>query len=439
MMNKSPSILDWRILFFNALVMLCAGCMFVSTLFWLKGPPLISLAPTPTTLPVSTKTPVPTFTATPWFFTATPTATPGIPTPTSTPVVQNDQANFSSNQSNLDRTTERQAGLGHLSTMLGQQTLPITRIGHGGFGKSSRLVLAHYFAWFSGTGWNDCNMSAGDKPLQPYDSSDPTAIARHIGQALQIGLDGFTVHWFVPGGPTDRNFAELLNQSQNQPFYSTVVFSRHIYHGGNISQQSVSEALRHIIERHSSHANFLRMAGKPVIFFTDIHRVPTRVGQSPQQFWSEVRHAVDPQKQTMWIAEGLDFSYLSEFNGQYVFKITHTTSVNDYRKNSSWANKVRQAGDSKLWVATISPGWDDLSAGCKADVREPAPPHRVNRADGAYFQATFDAAQQSDPDWLIVGSFNEWVEGSYIEPGLLYGDRYMGLTKQLVREFKTGR
>ncbi|MDM8528908.1 hypothetical protein QUF58_11965 [Anaerolineales bacterium HSG24] len=440
-MNKSPSALDWRILLFNALVIFCTSCMFVTTLLWVRGPRFASLASTststPTPPPLSTKTPGPTFTSTPWFHTATPTVTPGVPTPTSTSVIQGEQV--LSNQSKPDRAAEHQANLDHFSSILGQQALSANRIGRGNFAKSSRLVLAHYFAWFSGTGWNDCNMSAGDKPLQPYDSSDPMVIARHIGQARQIGLNGFTVHWFVPGGPTDRNFAELLNQSQNQPFYSTIVFSRHIYHGGNISQHSVAEALRHIIERHSDHVNFLRFAGKPVIFFTDIHRVPTRAGQSSQQFWSEVRQQVDPQRQTMWIAEGLDFSYLSEFDGQYVFKITHTTSVNDYRKNGSWAKRVRQAGDSKLWAATISPGWDDLNAGCKSDVREPAPPHRVDRADGAYFRATFDAALQGNPDWLIVGSFNEWVEGSYIEPSLLYGGRYMRLTKELVRRFKTGR
>jgi hypothetical protein len=282
-------------------------------------------------------------------------------------------------------------------------------------------------------------MSAGDRPLQPYNSDDPVAIARHVRMAREIGLDGFTLHWFIPGDRTDRNFAELLNQSQGKQFYSTVVFSRHIYHGEVATQWNIEEALNHIIHQHSSHPNFLKVAGKPVIFFTDIYRVPTRPGQSALQFWMEVRKQVDPERQTIWIAEGLDFSYLNEFDGLYVFKVTHATSVHDYEKDSHWAEQVRQAGKSKRWIATISPGWDDTRAGCRPDVRAPAPLHRVDRDNGNFFHSTFETAIASNPDWLILGSFNEWVEGSYIEPSMLYGDRYMQMTKEFVQRFKRGR
>jgi hypothetical protein len=177
-----------------------------------------------------------------------------------------------------------------------------------------------------------------------------------------------------------------------------------------------------------------------VIIFADVYRVPVHQGQTPQQAWAAIRALADPQGNALWIAEGLDASYLQIFDGLYVYKITHADYPNDYLKAARWANAVRQwqatTGKPKLWFGTISPGWDDTRSTCQADVRVPSKPHKIDRQDGAFYQATFNAAMQSNPDGLWINSFNEWVEGSYLEPSVQYGDRYLKLTGDLVRRFK---
>lgn len=304
-----------------------------------------------------------------------------------------------------------------------------------------KLVLGSYFAWFDADGWDACNISAGDKPLQPYGSDDPQTIARHVQMAMDVGLDGFTLHWFAPGERTDRNFATLLAQSQGKNFRSTVIFSRHIWHGSPApTQQNVIEAVRYLLDNYSGHPNFLHYQGKPVIFFTDVYRVPVESGQTPQQAWAAIRSQVDPDGQVWWIAEGLDPSYLATFDGLYVYKITHADYPNDYVKASRWAGQVRaweqRTGKPKLWIATLTPGWDDMRSGCKPDVRVPSKPHKRDREDGGFYRATFDAALRSNPDWLWIHSFNEWVEGTYIEPSVMYGDKYMQMTREFVQQFK---
>jgi hypothetical protein len=310
----------------------------------------------------------------------------------------------------------------------------------GGGARGERLVLLNYFAWYDAGGWDDCNISAGDRPLQPYGSDDPAAIARHVNMALQAGADGFTLQWFAPGDRTDRNFETLLAQSQGTGLRSTVVFLRHIWHGAPASQADVVQALRYLLDRYSGHPNFLTHAGKPVLFITDVYRVPLAAGQTPQQAWASIRAQVDPQNQVWWIAEGLDPSYLAVFDGLWVYKITHAAYPQAYLKASQWANAVRQweaqTGQTKLWIATLSPGWDDLRSGCKSDVRAPSQAHRQERGNGAFYRATFDAALASNPDWLWVSSFNEWVEGTYIEPSVLYGDFYLQMTRELTALFK---
>jgi len=306
--------------------------------------------------------------------------------------------------------------------------------------KVERLALAAYFSWYDAGGWGDCNISAGDRPQQPYNSDDPAAIARHVRTALDAGIDGFTEHWFAPGDRTDGNFATLLAQSQGTSFRSTVVFSRHIAAGSYPTQQNVADALRYILDRYSGNGNFLRLAGKPVIFFTDMPRVPLAAGQTPQQAWAAIRAQVDPGGSTWWIAEGLDPSYLAVFDGLYVLKISHADYPDDYVKEPRWASQVhaweQRTGKPKLWLGTITPGWDDLRSGCRPDVRAPTTPHKRSRDDGAFYRATFAAAMASAPDLLYVYSYNEWVEGTYIEPGQMYGETYTKLTREFAQQFK---
>src|SRR5262249_44257642 len=148
-----------------------------------------------------------------------------------------------------------------------------------------------------------------------------------------------------------------------------------------------------------------------VIFFTDMGRVPGVEGTASPEAWQAIRDQVDPNRELVWIAEGLDPSYLRVFDGLYVFKITHRDFPDDYLKAARWARQVRAYGPDKLWIGTIMPGWDDPRArDIPGGFRFPSPPHRRDREDGGFLRKTFQAAQESQPDWLLVVSWNEWVE-----------------------------
>jgi len=302
------------------------------------------------------------------------------------------------------------------------------------------LVLANYFVWYDSDTWDDCNISDGDRPQQAYSSDDGNAVERHVHLALDAGIDGFTQQWAAPRERTDRNFRTLLDRSRGTSFRSTVIFLRHIWPDG-ATQAKVVEAVRYLHDQYGGHPNFLKVGDKPVIIFTDIYRVtPDASDKSALQFWTEIRGRVDPGNKMIWIAEGLDASYLQVFDGLYVYKITHADYPDDYVKASRWAADVRKweaiTGATKIWMATISPGWDDRRSTCKTDIRVASKPHKRERGDGAFYRATYEAALASSPDWLWINSFNEWVEGTYIESSVKYGDRAMQLTSEFARQFK---
>ncbi|MDO8672120.1 MAG: glycoside hydrolase family 99-like domain-containing protein, partial [Dehalococcoidia bacterium] len=59
-----------------------------------------------------------------------------------------------------------------------------------------------------------------------------------------------------------------------------------------------------------------------------------------------------------------------------------------------------------------------------------------SREDGGFYNATFTAAINSQPDWIVITSWNEWVEGTQIEPSVSYGDKYLTLTRQFSDRYK---
>ena len=303
------------------------------------------------------------------------------------------------------------------------------------------LVLANYFAWYDN--WDLCNVSAGDRPSTPYRSDDAGAIRRQVVQASGAGIDGFTLHWIGPGERTDDNFRRLLDASRGTAFRSTVVVEQHFFQGKR-SVEEVATALTYVMEHYAGNANFLRYGGRPVLFFVDMDRIAGNGGNrsGAMAAWSEVRRRVDPRREAIWIAEGDNSAmpYLDVFDGLYTYRIVHRGMPNAYQKLPRYAEQVRvkssQVGRRLLWVATIMPGWDDERSACMADVRVPAPRFKRDREGGDFYRASFEAALATAPDILYVNSFNEWVEGHYIEPSSHYGDQYLTMTREFTSRYK---
>jgi glycosyl hydrolase family 99/SH3 domain-containing protein len=281
---------------------------------------------------------------------------------------------------------------------------------------ASPRVLAFYYDWFDSNTWNSHLVS--DLPSQPYVSGDPAAITRHIQQAQSAGIDAFVVSWTGQNSPTDTNFRAVLGAAQPNNFAATIDFEAQHF----ATDAQIISALSYVRDTFMPHPSFLREGGKPVLFFW-------REQILPVSDWVNIRAAVDPNHQQIWIAEGVDISYQQLFDGHHLYSVAWSPDVN--ATMSDWAGRVHRAGADKLWVATVMPGYDDTRT---------TRPDRFARSrdDGNFYRATWQAAINSRPDWVIITSFNEWVEGTQIEPSVSYGSFYLDLTRELAAQFKSG-
>ena len=294
--------------------------------------------------------------------------------------------------------------------------------------QDQRLVLAFYYTWYDTGQWTADKVP--DLPVTPYNSRDRATIERHVDQARAAGIDAFVVSWYGPqveNNQTETNFRILLDVAQTRGLRATVdvdlgasPFLR--------SAGDVSAALRHVLTIHAQHPAFLRYEGKPLIFFWRQQRFPVET-------WQAIRAEVDPSHDSLWIAEGVDFAYLAAFDGLHLYNITWDPPADVGYTLSRWGKRVREYnaahGTRKLWVATVMPGYDDTKAPGRGHT------YRHDRQDGAYYRETWQAAIASSPDLVIITSFNEWVEGTMIEPSVSYGNLYLDITAQEAGRYKS--
>ncbi len=276
-------------------------------------------------------------------------------------------------------------------------------------------VFAFYYAWFDEQTWSPNLVS--DIPAEQYVSRDPNAVARHIDQAQSAGIDSFVVSWISPGNPTDERFKMMLDIAGGKGFSATIDFE--VNHYG--SRDAIINALTYVRDNLEPHGAFARVNGKPIIFFW-------REQFRSVDEWAEIRNAVDPNHDQIWIAEGVNIAYQRVFDGHHLYSIAWSPDVN-YTLND-WSKRVRRAGADKLWVATVMPGYDDTRT-TRADR------FARNREDGNFYRSTWNAAIASRPDMVVITSFNEWVEGSQIEPSVTYGNLYLDLTREYAAQFKS--
>ncbi|MCC7371854.1 MAG: glycoside hydrolase family 99-like domain-containing protein [Chloroflexi bacterium] len=300
------------------------------------------------------------------------------------------------------------------------------------------LVMALYYPWYDERTWTSGQTS--DLPVEPYSSADRETITRQVADARGAGIDVLVSAWFGQKGnnPTETNLRQLLTESERAGLKAAVLLETDSdeFFG---SRTELVTALKVLLLTHTEQPGYLRVDGKPVIFVwnpksvygTDGVRVNAKTGAAVNA-WRAILEEVDPKREALWIAEGDFFDLLSVFDG--IFPYSVAWSDDPARQLASYGQTVRARGsgpaDRKIWAAVAMPGYDDTRINGRAQT------FAVEREDGAYYRGTFQGAIDSKPDWVVITSFNEWLEGTQIEPSRGYDRQYLDLTRTLVERFR---
>lgn len=284
---------------------------------------------------------------------------------------------------------------------------------------TDRLVLAFYYTWFDEATWTYDQLS--DLPAEPYVSRDRSVMGRHIDQAKSAGIDAFVVAWYGPDGAsnqTEANLTALLDEAAARGFKIAALFETDSPFLGSID--ATTGALHHLLGVHANHPAYLHVDGRPVVFFW-------RPGIYSVDAWAAIRSQADPSYSAFWVSEGVDTSLLAVFDGHHLYSNTWNPPADLLATNRKFATRV--AGAGSVWVATVMPGYNDVRI-------RPGNGFAKDREGGAYYERSWQAAIDSGADWVVVNSFNEWPEGSFIEPSAAFGSQYLDLTAAWSGRFK---
>ena len=132
-----------------------------------------------------------------------------------------------------------------------------------------------------------------------------------------------------------------------------------------------------------------------------------------------------------YLALGFDAGPLEVFDGLHQYGTAADLANSDKRGGRAARYYPLLSNDPtpKIWAPSAEPGYDDRRIPGRKGVV-------VDRSNGDFYRQTLDAAAGSDPDWILITSWNEWWEHTYIEPSRLYGETYLEITREFANRWK---
>jgi hypothetical protein len=288
-----------------------------------------------------------------------------------------------------------------------------------------KLALAFYYPWYHMLQWSSPILD--DRPLTQYASHDRSAIARHIAQARAAGLDGFVCSWWGPDTHPNGNFKLVLDEASAQNFRAAVHLETLTGDGEIRSPAELKQWILYVLSNYGTHPAYLRIDGKPVVFVWATNLLPI-------QTWEQIFVGVRAEGyDAIFLPNGYDHQYLDVFDGLSRYDVGSYENLSQTYSAASRATRnyglLSGSSSRRIWAATVQPGYDDTRIPGRT-------PSRKDRADGAFFWSTIQAAVQSDPDWILITTWNEWWEHTYIEPSERYGERYLDITREFLGRWR---
>lgn len=317
-------------------------------------------------------------------------------------------------------------------------------------------------------------------PLWGYgDESDPTVFAQKIDAAADHGIDAFIFDWYwYDDGPFLQNGLErgFMHAPNNERLRFALMWANHnwvdifpattgmtpeIHYPGAVTRQTFDQIVEHIVGQYFSHPSYWLIDGRPYFSVYELYRLIDGLGgidatrDALQHFRQRTIAAgfpdlhlnavvwgvqILPGEQTIddpnTLLASLGFDSVTSYVSIHHVALTSfpTVPYDDVQRamEAYWTDA--RSTFSLPYYPNVTMGWDSSprtnQAGPFPNSGYPYMPALADNTPAAFGAAlraarTFLDQQPATTRILTVNAWNEWTEGSYLEPDTINGMAYL--------------
>ncbi len=294
--------------------------------------------------------------------------------------------------------TRTQTPTGGVSTATPTTASSPTPTAVSGFQPAPPIQAAFFYPWFP-----DAWTQGGVYPftnyhpsLGYYGSTDDNIIDQQLNLAKQAHLEAMISSWWGKGHHTDTAFAHILSRSERSgsPYQNmrwTIYYENESL--GDPSVSTLVSDLQYLANSYFGHAGYLRVNGKPVVFvYADANDSCSMADR-----WVQAKNQVG----------GNVYLVLKVFAGY----------ANCASQPDAWHQYSPAVGYDVqgAYSAVASPGFWLKNAAVRL-ARDPV-----------RFEADVKRVASSGAFWQLITTWNEWGEGTSVEPATEWGNDYIDI------------
>ncbi|MEV5674688.1 ThuA domain-containing protein [Streptomyces sp. NPDC052179] len=277
--------------------------------------------------------------------------------------------------------------------------------------KGSSDVHLFYYPWYGNPGtygsWRHWQQGGQTPPegigadlypkLGPYDSGDVAgAVEQHMKWIERSGAGVLVYSWWGQGGYEDSLAGRVLDAAARHG----IEVAWHIEPYSGRTAASVVDDIAYLNGKYGSHPAYYRDAAhgnRPAFYIFESLKI---------QDWSALDAVRDS---AVVLAQTTDTTKVAHFGGIYTYDGIAGATAPGWKQAGDYAK-----ANGLVWAPSVAPGYIDDRA-----VPGNTTP-TLGRKNGASYDLEWsnalDPAIGGSPTWVSVTSFNEWHEGSSIEP-----------------------
>jgi Glycosyl hydrolase family 99 len=287
--------------------------------------------------------------------------------------------------------------------------------------ENSGIVFLYYYAWYGNPDydgqwvhWDEeerrppIDISSAYYPrLGPYSSSDPWIIDRHMRWISQTGTDVLIYSWWGKRDSTNELAQRVLDSAAD--YNLRVSFLIEPYPERTI--RSICADIEYLTERYGNHPAFFRISRKTAYSSNSERRgvffiyQPEYQDQELQRLSDQVHSG---SHDSILLLQSTDADLIDKAHADGIFAYEAYQNVMHFYRGISESVRSKKG----IFVPCVSPGFD-INRGSE----QKAIPFR-GRKLGDTYDAWWKATLASNPDFVGIVSFNEWHEGTQIEPAI---------------------